>query len=241
MSDLERYLLLTLLGPVLWTQGKYVKRVTPRLPEPPGPREGTTGQGPLLRILFVGDSAAAGVGAQSQEESLSGQLVNRLSQCNTVEWRVMAVTGLDSPGLANWLEASPALPFDVVLLSIGVNDVTGLMSPTSWVRWQSQLASVINHLFEPALLIHSAVPPMHAFTALPQPLRWFFGRWAREFNLRLTDSLSGNAQRTVHAPFMQDTPNGLASDDFHPGPIGYAVWAESLSQLILSANLSKTK
>ena len=29
--------------------------------------------------------------------------------------------------------------------------------------------------------------------------------------------------------------NGLGGDGFHPGPVGYAVWAESLHQHIVSA------
>ncbi len=40
MSPWECYLLRTLLGPIFWLQGKRVRRVTPRLPEPPGPRAG---------------------------------------------------------------------------------------------------------------------------------------------------------------------------------------------------------
>jgi lysophospholipase L1-like esterase len=234
MCDWERYFWLTSLGPILWLQGKYVRRVTPRLPEPPGPRDGMTGQGPLLRLLVAGDSAAAGVGASSQAEALSGQLVSRLSRHHTVEWRLIAANGLDSPGLVRMLEAAPVARFDVVVLSIGVNDVTGLRSPRQWLQWQDQLASVINRRFEPSLLVHSAVPPMHAFTALPQPLRWFFGRWAREFNRLFESLLSGQTQRTLHSPFLGAATTELAADGFHPGPRGYAMWAEGLSQFIRS-------
>jgi hypothetical protein len=98
-GDWERYLYLLGLGPILWLQRKYVRRVTLKLPEPNGPREGVTGHGPLLRLLIAGDSAAAGVGSNSQEEALCGQLVQRLSQRYSVQWQLRAVSGLDSPGL----------------------------------------------------------------------------------------------------------------------------------------------
>lgn len=235
MRDWERYFWLTFLGPILWLQGKYVRRFTPRLPEPPGPRDGIAGQGPLLRLLVAGDSAAAGVGASSQAEALSGQLVSRLSQHRKVDWRFIAVNGLDSPGLVKLLEDTPAARFDVVVLSIGVNDVTGLRSPRQWLQLQNQLVNVIVNRFGPSLLVHSAVPPMHAFTALPQPLRWFFGRWALEFNRLLEELLSGQTQRTLHSPFLGTATEGLAADGFHPGPLGYSIWAEGLSQFILSA------
>lgn len=227
---------MTSLGPILWLQGKYVRRETPFLPDPPGPRDGIAGQGPLLRLLVAGDSAAAGVGASCQDEALSGQLVSRLSQHHTVDWRLIAANGLDSPGLLKLLEDAPAARFDVVVLSIGVNDVTGLRSPRQWLQLQTQLANVIVNRFGPNLLVHSAVPPMHAFTALPQPLRWFFGRWAREFNRLLEELLSGQTQRTLHSPFLGESPNGLAADGFHPGPLGYSIWAEGLSQFILSTH-----
>ena len=166
MTDWERYLGLTLLGPLLWLEGKYVRHVTPQLPEPPGVREGTTGQGPELRLLIAGDSAAAGVGATSQEEALCGRLVGYLRPHFTVEWQLLAINGLDSPGLVKLLQEAPLDRFDVVVLSIGVNDVTNLVSPSQWLQWQDQLASVIQTRFKPRLLIHSAIPPMHCFTCL---------------------------------------------------------------------------
>ncbi|MEM8598518.1 MAG: SGNH/GDSL hydrolase family protein, partial [Bacteroidota bacterium] len=59
-----------LLGPVLLAQGKRVRRVALKLPEPPGDRESTVGNGPPLRLLVVGDSSAAGVGAETQDDAL---------------------------------------------------------------------------------------------------------------------------------------------------------------------------
>lgn len=235
MNNLQRNLLLGLLGPALWVQGQYVRRVTPRLPEPPGPRSGSCGQGPQLRLLIAGDSAAAGVGADSQAQALSGQLVERLAQHFTVSWQLAAVTGHDSPALYALLEELPAQAFDVVVLSIGVNDVTALRSPRAWIAWQRKLAELIRARFHPDLIVHNAVPPMHAFTALPQPLRWYLGRWAREMNRQLAADVKKHAYRVLHSPKMDRPSEGLASDGFHPGPVGYAVWAESLHQHIVSA------
>ncbi|MFO1375109.1 MAG: hypothetical protein U1E99_11105 [Agitococcus sp.] len=42
------------LAPLLVVQGWYVKRITPRLPEAEGARQGITGQGQRLRLLVVG-------------------------------------------------------------------------------------------------------------------------------------------------------------------------------------------
>jgi lysophospholipase L1-like esterase len=226
--------LLWLLCPLLWQQARHVRRMSPQMPEPPGDRAGTAGRGSLVRLLVAGDSGAAGVGATGQEEALCGQLVRLLSQHHTVEWCVLAVNGLDSPGLLKLLQNAPCSRFDVVVLSMGANDATGLCSPLQWARWQARLADLINLRFAPSLLVHSAVPPMHACLALPQPLRWFMGRWAWQMNTTLEGQLANQHRRTLHRHPASTTSDGMAADGIHPSPAGYSVWAEGLSRHILS-------
>lgn len=233
--DWQRLLLTSALLPLLWLQALHVRRVSPRLPEPPGHRAGTAGRGPPLRLLVAGDSGAAGVGAATQDEGLCGQLVRCLSPHHTVHWCVLAANGLDSPGLLEMLEAAPGAHFDVVVLSIGANDATGLLSPLQWARWQDRLAALIDQRFGPALLVHSAVPPMHACPALPQPLRWFMGRWARQMNETLAAMLPVQRVRIMHWHPETTTTLGMAVDGIHPSASGYAVWAEDLSPHILAS------
>ena len=234
MCDWERRLLLALLWPVLWLQSRHVRRVTPRMPEPLGARSGRCGQGPVFRVLLAGDSGAAGVGVSTQDQALCGQLVHRLARHFTVEWSLQAVNGLDSPGLVKLLEDAPEDRFDVVVLSMGANDLTRLCAPQRWLAWQNQLATLVLQRFAPVMLVHSAVPPMHACTALPQPLRWFMGRWALEMNQLLSNRLLLQVRRTMlwHPP--STTVTGLAVDGMHPSSTGYALWAEGLYAHILT-------
>ena len=234
MADGERLLLLGLLWPVLWLQARHVRRNAPRLPEPPGRRAGTAGRGPLMRLLVAGDSGAAGVGAASQEQALCGHLVRRLSRHHTVQWCVLAVNGLDSPGLFSLLQEAPATRYDVVVLSMGANDATALCAPQQWAQWQHRLAALIADRFAPDLLVHSAVPPMHDCRALPQPLRWFMGRWARQMNATLASQLADQHRRTLHGHPQTTTSAGMAEDGLHPSAQGYAVWAAGLSRHILA-------
>jgi lysophospholipase L1-like esterase len=233
-ADWERWLLLGLLWPVLWLQARYIRRITPRMPEPPGRRAGTAGRGSLVRLLVAGDSGAAGVGASTQDQALCGQLVRRLSRHHTVQWCVLAVNGLDSPGLLKLLQDAPSAHFDVVVLSMGANDATSLCAPLRWAQWQNRLADLIEDRFEPDLLVHSAVPPMHACKALPQPLRWFMGRWARQMNATLAVQLVDQRRRTLHWHPETTTVSGMAADGLHPNSEGYSVWADGLSQHILA-------
>lgn len=240
-SHWQRLLLLWLLWPLLWLQARHVRRITPRLPEPPGSRTGTTGCGSLVRLLVAGDSGAAGVGAATQDQALCGHLVQYLSRHHTVERCVLAVNGLDSPGLLTLLQDAPCARFDVVVLSMGANDATSLCAPLQWARWQGRLAELIDLRFAPALLVHSAVPPLHACLALPQPLRWFMGQWAKQMNQSLAEMLVDQVGRTMHWHPATTTTAGMAADGIHPSSEGYAVWADGLSRRILAANAPSTK
>lgn len=61
------------LGPLLALQGRAVQRNTPRLPAAAGPTVGgVDGPEPALRLLVVGESMVAGVGAATHAEALSG-------------------------------------------------------------------------------------------------------------------------------------------------------------------------
>jgi lysophospholipase L1-like esterase len=235
-KNLKVDLLLALLIPVFWIQSRQVRQRTPRLPEATGPREGQIGNGDPLRMLVIGDSGAAGVGVQVMDEALSGQLALLLSLDYNVEWSVIAVNGLDTPGMLAILENMPSAEFDVVVLSLGANDATNLCPPAQWSNMQDALAELIESRFKPRVLVHSAVPPMHACLALPQPLRWFMGRWALEMNRFLTESIrteqpnvtGKKCKRSIHWHPASTTIDGMSEDGIHPSARGYAVWAQTL-------------
>ena len=212
------------LGPLLLLQGLHVRRVTPRLPEPPGPRSGRAGVGAPLRLLIVGDSAAAGVGAASQDEALSGRLVAALSERRALDWRLEARTGYTTADALAHLAGLPEDRFDVVVLSLGVNDVTHSVGRGRWLARQAALADLLHARFAPRALLFTALPPMHLFPALPQPLRWYLGARARDFNGALADWLPRYPGCHLVVPDFQD-PAHVASDGFHPGPGAYTAWA----------------
>lgn len=221
-----RHLLATAgLGPLLVLQGLHVRRVTPRLPEPPGPRSGRSGAGAPLRLLVAGDSAAAGVGAGSQDDALAGRLVAELSTRRALEWWLEAKAGYTTADAHEHLAGLPENHFDVVVLSLGVNDVTGGIGRTRWLARQVALADLLQARFAPRALLFTALPPMHLFPALPQPLRWYLGARARDFNAALARWLPDRPGCHLVTPDFQADPAQIASDGFHPGPSAYAAWA----------------
>jgi lysophospholipase L1-like esterase len=229
-----RHLIATLaLGPILLAQGRHVRRTVPSLPEPGGPRSGVAGSGPLLRLLVVGDSAAAGVGAATQDEALSGQLAVSLAPTFRLHWQLLAFTGATTADMLDRLRREAAADYDVVVTSLGVNDVTGRRPLAAWRRQQEQLVELLATRFGARLILLSGLPPMHRFPALPQPLRWYIGSRARDFD-RVLAAVAANRPGCEFLALgheMMDA-SAMAGDGFHPGPPIYALWAREAARRI---------
>ena len=232
------YLLRTLaLAPVIVPQGIWTNFRVPTLPEPPGARQGKAGRGPRLRLLLVGDSAAAGVGVSREDDALLGQVVSRLSTRYRVEFDLQAKTGFTTANILRRLDEMAARPCDVALTSLGVNDVLALTRRATWLGRQRQLRHVLREKFGARLIIVSGLPPVHSFPALPQPLRWHLGSRATEFNEAIAEAVADEPDvRLIDLRFEADI-GMMASDGFHPGAPIYAEWAERAARFVLSRDV----
>ncbi|WP_297424952.1 SGNH/GDSL hydrolase family protein [uncultured Acinetobacter sp.] len=223
------------LLPILAMQAKYVKKNTPRLSEPSGARQGQCGQGTSLSILIVGDSAAAGVGVEQQSQALLGQLLQRLQHDYQVNYHLEAKSGRTTAQLIQAIQKLPIQHFDVVVTSIGVNDVTCLISPQAWLAQQQRLYCIIQHKFNPKLIVVASVPPMQLFPALPQPMAWLLGQYAKEMNQSLQRYMASQPNMLGLAYDLaeyQAMNLQMASDGFHPSAEIYAFWADKMAKKI---------
>jgi len=76
------------------------------------------------------------------------------------------------------------------------------------------------------------MPPIHVFTALPQPLRWYLGAAARRFDAALA-AWAAARPGCEHVPLgVADGAAHLASDGLHPGPLLYHRWAAAVAECI---------
>ncbi len=155
---------------------------TPVLPEPVGRRTGSYGSGPPLRLLLLGDSSAAGVGAEHQSEALLGQLLSHLGKDYSVDYRLVAGTGATTADALAWLDTIASQFFDVVVTALGVNDVTAMGSKRRFRREQRQLLAALQQRFAGPQIVVSGLPPMQHFPVLPQPLRAFLGARVAAFS-----------------------------------------------------------
>lgn len=229
----DQFLRLPLL-PLLAAQGISVRRKARFLPEPTGPREGREGRGPRLRLLIAGDSSAAGVGAGTQAQALSGQLVAQLAKSHSVEWRLEAMTGHTTLDTLKRLDGLTD-QFDAAITALGVNDVTRGVTKKRFVEHQSRLMHLITDQLGARRVIVTAVPQMGRFPALPQPLAWVLGRQAARLDQGLQQIATGFPQIRHLSIDLPDDPALAASDGYHPSPKAYAIWAEKAAELLRQA------
>ena len=224
------------LIPALIIQGNRVKKNTLRLDEPKGEREGQSGVGgKQLSILILGDSAAAGVGVEHQDEALLGGILKELYNQFSVFYRLHAKTGHTTSQVIRSLKELELQHYDVVVTSVGVNDVTKLMPAEVWIKKQHKLYAEINQKFSPRLIVAAGVPPMQEFPALPNPLAWLFGQYAKKMNQQL-EQLVKSEKNMRWIPYDLEQYRTLnlemAKDGFHPSQEVYQLWAKQVADQI---------
>ncbi|MFG6465293.1 SGNH/GDSL hydrolase family protein [Roseateles sp. BYS87W] len=224
-----------LLGPLLLWQGRRVRATALRLPEAAGPR---AAEGDALRVLIVGDSSAAGVGARHQDQALAGCLAQALRRRlgRPVGWQLVAASGHGTREAHAQLASAVLQPADVLVTALGVNDVVEQVPARQALADLHALHQQAVDRAGVQFTVHCAAPPMQHFPLLPQPLRWFFGREAARYNAALQAAVAGQPRRVVlplPAALQQDAARWMAEDGFHPGPRGYALWAEAVADQVV--------
>lgn len=230
------YVTTLLIMPVILLQAIWVRSTVLRLPEPCGERSGSDGEGENLTLLILGDSAAAGVGANTQQNAISGQLVAELALKHNVRWKLVACNGYTSSDVLKELSTLAEERFDYVLISVGVNDVTNLTKADKWTTNIKNIAELLHRKFGSPKVIFSAVPPMHKFSALPFPLNCWLGKRANKLNKLMQQTLDNSENSMVLKFDLPFKPEYLAKDGIHPSSLAYRTWAKQVETKIRQCN-----
>ena len=239
MRDLVLRLLsvvsVVLLGPILFLQGRHVRRVTPRLPPADGPHEGIIAGPHPLRLLLVGESTAVGVGVATHDQGLAGQTARALAELTGrgVCWRVLGRSGACAQTLVReFIEPAASIDTDVVVIALGVNDTISLSSVARWVDALEALLQCVRGSSREAAIVLSGVPPMQHFPVFPVPLRYVLGLRARVLDRSAVRWARGQTS-VRHVPHPAVAPADVrmmfAADRFHPSALGYSRWGAALA------------
>jgi lysophospholipase L1-like esterase len=189
-------------------------------------------------LVVLGDSTSAGVGAGGPEFAYVTLVARRVAAetRRRVRLRNLAVSGARvADVLRAQVPLAEHLEPDVALVVIGCNDVTHL---TPRRRLRSDMESILGRLRSTGAALVAAGPADMRCTAFLQPLR-SVSRW-RGRQVRATiDRVARRAGAAVvaleaatSAAIDRDAAGYFSADGFHPGPAGYAVWAETIAPVV---------
>lgn len=194
--------------------------------------DGSTGRGggEPLRVVWLGDSTAAGVGVDDPSEALPTLVAERLGR--PVDLTVLAASGdRVSDVVDDQLPAVAGLAPDVVLVSVGANDVTHL---TTRRDFRDRYRELLSGLPDGAEVVLLGVPDMGAIPRLAQPLRAIAGLRGRQLDevVRAVAADAGASSVPIGPAtgpaFRAEPERYFAADEYHPSAAGYRLWADAV-------------
>jgi len=229
-----------LLLPISAIQGLWLRARAIRLPEATGDRTGVCGSGEPLHLLAMGDSIIAGVGTGTMPRSMPVQFAQAVAkhEARSVHWQIAAANGADISDLRERVSGiGLQQQVDLVLISIGVNDVTGLSSTRHWKTQLNTLTKELRKKWPQARIVFMGLPPMAKFPLPPQPLSFMLGLRAATLD-SITATLVANKANMMHIPTEIDPlHHQFCEDGFHPSSEACGMWAEELAKRLKSDTL----
>ncbi|QYJ04027.1 SGNH/GDSL hydrolase family protein [Nocardioides panacisoli] len=198
--------------------------------------------GDPLDLVVVGDSIAAGLGAERRKDTLGARVARGLAKQvrRSVRLRTVAQVGAESSMLAAQLDRLPEdYRPDVAVVIVGGNDVTHRVpTPTS----ADHLEDAICRLRElGAEVVVGTCPDLGSLRPVPQPLRSLGSRMSRQLAAAQAEVAVRNGAHAVSlarvvGPFFITNPDEMFSlDRFHPSALGYKRTAKALLPSVLTA------
>lgn len=202
------------------------------------------GVGLPLDVVVLGDSSAAGMGADTGDQTVGGIVCGGLAALTGQPVRLTneAVIGAESGDLerqlANALDRLDRTP-ELAIILVGANDVTHRIDRSTAVR---HLEGVVRRLRGTgAEVVVGTCPDLGTVQPIPHPLKALLRRWSRDLAAAQTVAVVEAGGRTVSlgdllGPEFETSPAVLFSkDQFHPSPAGYARVAAVLLPTVCAA------
>lgn len=200
-----------------------------------------------VTLLVLGDSIAAGLGAERPKDTLGARIARGLAKKSgrAVRLHTAAVVGSESSALRGQLDGLPDgyLP-DLAVIVVGGNDVTHRISPTQAVPKVSE--AIVELRAMGARVVIGTCPDLGTLRPVPQPLRSVLrvasrrmaavqAQAARQAGVEYV--LLGN----LVGPLFRDHPEEMFSvDRFHPSGTGYRRTAKFLVPVLLKELLDES-
>jgi lysophospholipase L1-like esterase len=200
------------------------------------------GVGAPLELAVVGDSSAAGLGADSPDQTPGAVIARGLAAVSgrRVRLTTVAVVGARSGDLPSQLDRLLAITRpDVTVVMVGANDVSHRVRPADSVR---HLTQAVERLRENGSeVVVGTCPDLGTIEPVAQPLRLIARRLSRDLAAAQTVAAVEAGARTVSlgdllGPEFRRVPHEMFSADrFHPSSAGYAAAAAAVLPSVCAA------
>jgi lysophospholipase L1-like esterase len=235
------------LVPLLYFQGKKIKKNVPRLPEAIGTKGSTSiASNKVLRMLTIGESTIAGVGVTTHQEGFTGSLAKELaSQLNVdIDWAVYAKSGYTAKKVCEKLiETISEQSIAIIVIGLGGNDAFELNSPKKWNRDVRALIKSIQLKFKGVPIIFTNMPPIKEFPAFTGLIKFTIGnlvtilgneleKVVKDFDAVYYYTRPVSSVDLIKRYNLKIKESDFFSDGVHPSRITYQIWAKDISNFI---------
>ena len=128
---------------------------------------------------------------------------------------------------------------DLVLVSMGGNDVFQLTPPWIWIKNIEKCIKLIFQKNKNPMILFSPVPPVGRFPAIPNPLNIALGFWGFLLQGCLAQVINSMDNAYLLNERYPDGKKFYLEDGIHPSLLAYEPWSEKLA--IMTVDLLNQK
>ncbi len=242
------------LLPLLYLEGKKIRKNVPKLPEAKNPKgyikKETT---KTLKVLVLGESTIAGVGVDFHKNGFTGSLAKTLSNENDVSvlWRVYAKSGYTAKmvrkKLLSKIEDTTA---DIIIIGLGGNDAFKLNSPDVWIHQINLLVKKLKRKFPKTPIYFTNMPPIKEFPAFTKTIKFVIGNLVELLGKRLYKNIKRRENVYYNNEIisldnwtakynLDDNISVFFSDGVHPSKLTYQIWGKDMAKFIMQTKYFK--
>lgn len=236
------------LLPIMYFQGKTIRKKVPSLPEAKEPSGFINGDfNKTLNVLTIGESTIAGVGVNKHKNGFTGALARQLSNNfkSNIDWRVYARSGytakLVAKKIISKIEENKA---DIIVIGLGGNDAFTLNSPKKWISDIENLINLVQNKFPETPIYFTNMPPIKEFPAFTKTIKFVIGNLVEILGKRLyylikakenvfyNDEIVTLKTWSKRNRLPQNNSKIYFSDGVHPSELTYKVWGKEMGDFI---------
>ncbi len=239
----------TPLLPLMYYHGEKIRHSVPELPEAKGVEgEIRINTDQVFRLLTIGESTIAGIGAPTHEEAFTGSLAKKLTEKwqKNIHWKVYARSGYTAKRVyTKILPKITETEIDLIVIGLGGNDAFTLNRP--W-QWKKDIRLIIKDLQgrfgKKTPIFFTNMPPIKEFPAFTPLIKFVIGNLVEILGKTLEKEIAEHENVFYNAEIitldawskqqnLQLSANQYFSDGVHPSVLTYKSWAGEMSEFII--------